>query len=71
MPGFVDFPHKFPHARHVQVGLECEACHGAVQTRAVMEQAAPLTMGWRVACHANPPSGIRQRGPLDCAVCHH
>jgi hypothetical protein len=59
--GFVYFPHK----RHVQGGLACQQCHGAVQTMTEVAQVAPLTMGWCVSCHAE------RKGPLDCVVCHH
>ena len=61
LAGFVYFPHK----RHVQVGLACQACHGPVETMQRLAQVAPLTMGWCVSCHAE------RRGPLDCVVCHH
>ena len=59
--GFVHFPHK----RHVEVGLECQVCHGQVQAMTEVAQVAPLTMGWCVSCHAE------RKGPLDCVVCHH
>ena len=59
--GFVYFPHK----RHVETGLACQQCHGAVQEMAEVAQVAPLTMGWCVSCHAE------RKGPLDCVVCHH
>ena len=60
-PGYVQFPHK----RHVEVGLACQACHGPVQAMAVAAQVAPLTMGWCISCHAE------RKGPLDCVTCHH
>jgi hypothetical protein len=59
--GFVYFPHK----RHVQPDLPCQACHGRVEAMQRVAQVAPLTMGWCVACHAE------RRGPLDCVTCHH
>ena len=59
--GFVHFPHK----RHVQSGLACQQCHGAVETMTEVAQVAPLTMGWCVSCHAE------RKGPLDCVMCHH
>ena len=59
--GFVYFPHK----RHVQVGLQCQTCHGAVQGMIEVAQVAPLTMGWCVSCHSE------RKGPLDCVTCHH
>lgn len=45
-----DFGH-FYHNRHINVGLDCSNCHGAVETMPVMQQVAPLTMGWCIQCH--------------------
>lgn len=42
----------FNHSQHVSVaGVECQTCHGPVETFEVMKQHAPLTMGWCVNCH--------------------
>ena len=42
----------FNHSQHVSVaGLECQKCHGPVQSYEVMKQFAPLTMGWCIDCH--------------------
>lgn len=42
----------FNHSQHIKVaGLECEACHGNVKEMDVIEQVAPLTMGWCIQCH--------------------
>jgi len=42
----------FNHSQHVTVaGIECQKCHGPVQTYEVQKQFAPLTMGWCVECH--------------------
>ena len=42
----------FNHAQHVTVGkLECQECHGKVEEMKVLEQAAPLSMGWCINCH--------------------
>ena len=42
----------FNHSQHVSVaGVECQTCHGPVEEMEVMEQFAPLTMGWCVNCH--------------------
>lgn len=42
----------FNHSQHVSVaGLECQTCHGPVETMEVMRQYSPLTMGWCVDCH--------------------
>jgi mono/diheme cytochrome c family protein len=48
LPDFV----YFNHSQHVSVaGVECQKCHGPVETFEVMKQHAPLTMGWCVNCH--------------------
>jgi len=42
----------FNHSQHVNVaGVECQTCHGPVEEMDVVEQYAPLTMGWCVECH--------------------
>lgn len=42
----------FNHSQHVSVaGLECQTCHGPVETFEVMKQYSPLTMGWCINCH--------------------
>ncbi len=42
----------FNHAQHVTVGgLDCQTCHGAVETMDVVKQVSPLTMGWCIDCH--------------------
>ena len=42
----------FNHSQHVTVaGVECQTCHGPVQEMEVLEQFAPLTMGWCINCH--------------------
>ncbi len=48
LPDFV----YFNHSQHVSVaGVECQTCHGPVQTYEVMKQFSPLTMGWCIDCH--------------------
>ncbi len=48
LPDFV----YFNHSQHVNVaGIECQKCHGPVQTYEVQRQFAPLTMGWCINCH--------------------
>lgn len=42
----------FNHSQHVSVaGIECQTCHGPVETFEVMKQFSPLTMGWCIDCH--------------------
>lgn len=69
----------FDHRPHVRAAIECQECHGPVETMERVRQHAPLTMGWCVDCHrariaeevpADSETGSK-RGLLDCAVCHH
>lgn len=42
----------FNHSQHVTVaGVQCQTCHGPVETMEVMYQFSPLTMGWCINCH--------------------
>jgi cytochrome c551/c552 len=58
----------FSHAQHVHAGkIQCQTCHGPVQTMDEVYQFAPLSMGWCINCHRTtrvdfPDSGTRQAG---------
>ena len=42
----------FNHSQHVTVAkLECQKCHGPVETMDTLKQFSPLTMGWCIDCH--------------------
>lgn len=42
----------FNHSQHVVVaGVECQTCHGPVETMEEIYQFAPLTMKWCIDCH--------------------
>ncbi len=42
----------FNHSQHVTVaGVACQTCHGEIQNMEVVQQFAPLTMGWCINCH--------------------
>jgi hypothetical protein len=44
----------FNHAQHVTAGkVECQTCHGPIETMEEVYQYAPLSMGWCVNCHRN------------------
>lgn len=60
VPDFIYFSHK----RHVNSGLDCSACHGAIAEMKEVRQVRSLQMGWCLSCH-------RSRGAsFDCATCH-
>ena len=62
LPDFVYFPHK----RHVAAGVECQTCHGQVETMQVIRREAPLKMGWCMECHKKN----EVENGLDCWTCH-
>jgi hypothetical protein len=51
----------FNHAAHVQRGVGCASCHGAVERMPLMWQTQPLTMGWCLDCHRDPVPHLRPR----------
>lgn len=62
LPDFVHFPHK----RHVAAGLECQVCHGPVETMEVLSREAPVKMGLCLNCHKQHAV----ENGLDCWTCH-
>jgi len=71
LPDFVHFTHK----RHVAAGIECQTCHGPVETmdrvrvkRTTDEHPmeAPLKMGVCLDCHKN----FEVEHGTDCWTCH-
>ena len=62
LPDFVHFTHK----RHVAAGIECQTCHGPVETMDVVSREAPLKMGLCLNCHKDHEV---EHG-TDCWTCH-
>ena len=65
----------FSHRAHVANGVQCQECHGPVETMERLRQSSSLSMGWCVNCHRlkageAPSHWKRSGGPLDCAACH-
>lgn len=60
LPDFVFFQH-WPHVRD---GIQCETCHGPVETMDRMRQAKDLSMKFCVNCHR------QKKASIDCATCH-
>ncbi len=77
----------FNHSQHVTSGVNCQECHGEVQTMTRLRQEKPLTMGWCIDCHRakgivspqghpdiknkNPQEFMKAIGGVDCAKCHY
>lgn len=62
---------KFNHKRHVKAGIECQSCHGPVQTMRVVYQYPSLKMGWCVSCHRQNLNNPAHPASMDCLICHH
>ncbi|HXW85464.1 MAG TPA: cytochrome c3 family protein [Candidatus Binataceae bacterium] len=61
LPDFV----KFGHRQHINAGIECQECHGPVQTMDRVVPVKEINMGFCVDCHT------QQHASLDCVSCHH
>jgi hypothetical protein len=71
LPDYVHFSHR----AHIANNIQCQECHGPVQSMDRIRQASSLSMGWCISCHRLTPQTApthwkRTRGPLDCAACH-
>jgi hypothetical protein len=62
LPDFVHFTHK----RHVAAGIECQTCHGPVETMERVSRQAPDEMGECLSCHKEH----EVVNGLDCVTCH-
>lgn len=50
VPDFVYFDHSI----HIDRGISCNTCHGAVQEMHITWKGQPLHMAWCLDCHKNP-----------------
>ena len=57
LPDFVYFDHSI----HVNKGVGCTTCHGAVDRMPLMWQEQSLQMSWCVDCHRRPEAFVRPR----------
>jgi respiratory nitrate reductase gamma subunit len=66
---------RFNHSAHVGAGVECQRCHGPVETMERVRQFSDLSMGWCVNCHRDVNKegvdGKVVHASNDCATCHH
>jgi len=71
LPDFVYFDHR----AHISASLDCQTCHGEVQTMERVRQVSDLTMGWCVNCHRNSNAqgvkGKPVKASTDCVTCHY
>jgi hypothetical protein len=65
----------FDHQSHIKAGVDCQRCHGPVETMDRVRQVSDLSMGWCVNCHRETSqtmlAGKIVRPSTDCATCHH
>jgi hypothetical protein len=71
LPDYVYFDHR----GHVAAGVQCQRCHGPVETMERVRQFESLTMGWCVNCHRQvSQTGVNGRpanASIDCVTCHY
>ena len=60
MPDFV----YFNHSAHVNNGVGCSTCHGAVDEMGGIWKSEPMTMGWCLECHRAPEKFLRPRSEV-------
>jgi len=65
----------FNHSVHVNKGVDCVHCHGAVENIDGGQQVSQFTMGACLDCHRNAPTRLAsvpniQKGPENCGACH-
>jgi hypothetical protein len=51
----------FNHSAHINHGVGCVTCHGRIDQMDVVQQVAPLSMGWCLDCHREPEKHLRPR----------
>ena len=57
---------QFNHSAHIAKGVNCQTCHGAVETMSKVYQFSDLSMGWCINCHREPSN----KAPTNCSTCH-
>jgi respiratory nitrate reductase gamma subunit len=71
LPAFTHFDHR----AHVNAGVDCQRCHGPVETMERVRQVEDLSMGWCVNCHReanrNGVAAKQVRASNDCTTCHY
>jgi hypothetical protein len=54
----------FNHSIHINKGIGCSTCHGAINHMPLVFQAAPLNMQWCLECHRNPQKNLRAKDQI-------
>lgn len=62
----------FNHSQHVTVaGIECQKCHGPVETMPEVYQYSPLTMKWCINCHRETEVNFKGNAYYDQIIAAH
>jgi hypothetical protein len=56
LPEFV----YFNHSAHVNKGVQCNQCHGPIQSMQLTYKGKPFFMAWCLECHTNPEKFLYQ-----------
>lgn len=71
LPDFVYFDHR----GHIAAGVQCQTCHGAVESMERVRQVGSLSMGWCVNCHRESNqtgiNGKQVNASVNCTTCHY
>lgn len=68
LPQFAQFNHK----SHIRAEIECQTCHGPVETMDVVALNQPLQMNWCISCHKDTQGRANlANAPTDCLTCHY
>jgi cytochrome c7-like protein/class III cytochrome C family protein len=54
----------FEHAPHIRSKVQCQTCHGPVETMEQTKEINPLIMSRCLACHRT------EKASIDCVTCH-
>lgn len=62
----------FNHSQHVTVaGIECQKCHGPIETMEEVYQYSPLTMKWCIECHKETEMDYKDNAYYDNLIAAH
>ncbi|MQA31042.1 MAG: hypothetical protein GEU82_14625 [Luteitalea sp.] len=71
LPDFVYFDHR----AHTNASVQCQQCHGPIETMERVRQYETLSMGWCVNCHREVNetgvAGKPVQASIDCVTCHY
>jgi hypothetical protein len=55
----------FNHSIHINKGVGCSTCHGAINQMPLVFQASSLLMEWCINCHRHPEQVLRPLAPVN------